>query len=337
MKTKYAIAAVGCTLVLSACGGGGGGGGGSTSSAAVETAGLSAITAANAPKAASDGYVAGSLISGWSLPVTELLAGVSVTPTGGSVVSPVLDLLRHAYDSKGADLLTGATVSYSCTGGGFLTIDETAVHDHTTISNGDTLTLTATSCTEAGGTSNGKLSIKVSGASGNVFYNATGTLTLDSTFNDFSVATGGTIEIVNGDMKISITNTSSTDATFAISGASLQLTEQRSGATVAAVTLSGYSANTVMQGRTGSTKADFKVSGNANGIGQFAYTVKNLQPFVRTTGSTPSSGSLIVYGASSSVTATVISNGVRVDYSANGNGGVTQSSTLSWSDFSTDF
>jgi hypothetical protein len=47
----------------------------------------------------------------------------------------------------------------------------------------------------------------------------------------------------------------------------------------------------------------------------------------------PTSGSLIVNGAGSSVTATVVSNGVRLDYSAKGDGVVTQTSTLSWSDF----
>jgi len=192
MNTKNSIAAVGCALVLSACGGGGGGGGGGTSPAPVQTAGLSTITAANAPKAASDSYVAGNLIGVWSLPATDLLAGASVTPTGGSVVSPVLDLLRHAYDGKGADLLTGAAVSYSCTGGGSLTIDETAVHDHTTISNGDTLTFIATSCTEAGGTTNGKLSVKASGASGNGFYTATGTLTLERTLDVVTGVSSGT-------------------------------------------------------------------------------------------------------------------------------------------------
>jgi len=348
MKTRYSIAAVGCALVLSACGGGGGGsgggaggvgsGGGTTNSTPVQTAGLSTIAAADAPRAASNSYGAGSLADGWSSPMIDLMAGVSVTPPDASVVSTVLDLVRHAYDSNGANLLTGATVSNACVDGGTMTLSETLFHTHTTISNGDRLTLTANNCASNGSTTNGTLSITVSGSSGNVFYNSgPGTLTLDATFSNFQTTSGSNGHFVNGDMKLGIASTNDTDATFTVSGQSLQVTELRSGATVATLGLTGYSIITDMRGKTGTTTADFSVSGNANGTGQFAYTVKNLQPFVRTTGSAATSGSLIVYGGVATVTATVVSGGVRVDYSAKGDGVVTQSSTLSWNDFSAGF
>jgi hypothetical protein len=333
MKATYSIAAVGCALVLSACGGGGGGGTGTTP---VQASGPYTITAADAPKAAHNSYAAGSLVGGWSGPLLDLMGGVSVTPADTGVVSPVLDLVRRAYDSKGGNLLTGVAVTQMCPRGGSLTVDGT-IHDQTTVSNGDTLTINAVSCVLNEGTASGKLSIKASGVTGDVFNDPTGTLTLDATFNDFSLESGGMIHIVTGDMKFDITGTSTTDGTFAVSGGSLQVTEQRLGATVASLALTQYAVSTAMHSRTGTTTANFKVSGTADGIGQFAYTVKNLQPFVRTTGSAATSGAMIVYGGTSSVTATVVSSGVRVDYRANSDGGVTQSSTQSWSDFSAGF
>ena len=330
MKNTTSLAAVGCALVLSACGGGGGGGG--TGSTPVQASSLSTIAATDAPRVAINGYAAGTVISQSSSSLTGIVTGVTVAAPGVGAVSPVLGLVKQAYGNNGTALLTGVTISDSCTGGGTVTIDAN-LHNQNTLSNGDTLTMTAFNCTEDGATMNGKLSITVSGVSGDVINSTTGAVTLATSFTNFSIASGSTSDTLSGDMKISLTATSSVDATFAISGASLLATEQRSGATVATRTLTGYSVTGSVHGSTVSAAADFSVSGNANGLGQFAYTVKNLQPFVTTTTGVPTAGSLIVSGAGSSVTATVVSNGVRVDYSAKGDGVVTQTSTLSWSDF----
>jgi hypothetical protein len=330
MKTTHSLAAVGCVLVLSACGGGGGSSGTGTPPGPTST--LSTITAADASKVASNGYAAGYVLSQSSTSLTDVVTGVSVAPPGVGAVAPVLDLVKQAYGRQGGTLLTGVTVSESCSGGGTVSIDAT-LRSQNTLSNGDTLTMTAFNCLESGTTMNGALSITVSGVSGDVINSTTGAVTLDTRFNNFKVASGSTANTLNGDMKIGLTATSATDATVAISGASLVATEQRSGATVATWTLTAYSVAVGVHGATVSSAANFSVAGNANGLGQFAYTIKNLQPFVGTTTGMPTAGSLIVNGAGSSVTATVVPNGVRVDYSAKGDGVVTQTSTLSWSDF----
>ncbi len=333
MKTTHSLAAVGCVLVLSACGGGGGSGGnGGTSTPPVQTSNLSTIAAADASKAASNGYAAGYAISQSSTSLTDVVTGVSVAPPGVGAVAPVLGLVKQAYGRQGANLLTGVTVSESCSGGGTVTIDAT-LRSQNTLSNGDTLTMTALNCVESGTTMNGALAITVSGVSGDVINSTTGAVTLDTRFNNFTVASGSTATTLYGDMKLGFTATSATDATVAISGASLHAAEQRSGAIVATWTLTAYSVAIGVHGATVSSAANFSLAGDANGLGKFAYTVKNLQPFVGTTTGMPTAGSLIVNGAGSSVTATVVPNGVRVDYSAKGDGVVTQTSTLGWSDF----
>ena len=329
MKSMHSLTAIGCLVALSACGGGGGSG--STSTPA-QTSALSTITAADAPKAASNGYAATNAIS-QSSSLTGAVTGVTIAPAGVGVVTPVLDLVKQAVSQNGAKLLTGVTVSNACAGGGSMTIDAT-LHNQSTLSNGDTLSVTAKNCVEDGSTMNGTVSISVSGVSGDVVNGSTGAVTLDMRFSGLNVATGSTTEVVGGDMKIALNATSATDLALTISGNSLQVTEQQAGTTVATRTLTAYTMTGGLHGTTVTAAANFAVSGNANGLGQFAYTVQSLQPLVTTTMSdVPTAGSFIVNGAASSVTATIVPTGVRLDYSAKGDGVITQTSTVSWASF----
>jgi hypothetical protein len=325
MKNSYSLAAVGCVFVLSACGGGGGDGGSSTP---VQLPLLSAIAAADAPKAAGAAYTATAVLSGSSIALTDTLTGASVAPPGVSGVSAVLDLVKHAYERNGTSLPTGAALTSSCTYGGAVTIDA-SVRNQDVPGNGDTLTITAIECSQDGAVMNGKLSVTLSGVGGDIVHSTTGAMTLDARFNDFTTAVAGIAENLYGDMKIGLTATAA-DTVFSISGQSLQATKYRMGATVATRRLSSYSVTGNVRGSTVSATASFSVAGNADGLGQFAYTVKTPQPIVTTVPARPTSGSLIVTGADSSVTLTVVPNGVRVDYSAKSDGVVTQ---LSWSDF----
>jgi hypothetical protein len=330
MKSMHSLTALGCLVALSACGGGGGSG---STSTPVQTSSLTTITAANAPKAASNGYAAGNAINQSSSSLTGVVTGVTVAPAGVSVASPAFDLVKRAVRQNGASLLTGVTMSSACTGGGSMTIDAT-LHNQNTLTNGDTLAVTTKNCVEEGSTMNGAVSVTVSGVSGDVVNGTTGAVTLDMRLTGFSVTTGSDTEVGTGDMKISVNATSATDLDLTISGNSLQVTEQHAGTTVATRTLTAYTMTGGLHGTTVTAAANFAVSGNANGLGQFAYTVQSLQPLVTTTMSdVPTAGSFIVNGAASSVTATIVPTGVRLDYSAKGDGVITQTSTVSWTSF----
>jgi len=332
MKSTHTLAYIGCALVLSACGGGGGGGTGSTP---VQTSSLSTIAAADASKAAENAFSTSSLVSQSSSWLSGILTGVSVTPASTGVVSPVLALVKGAYRRDDGNLLTGVSKSSACEGGGTFSVDAT-LSDQSKLSNGDALTITLNNCVVQGSTENGTLSIKVSAVSGDIL-SSTGTATLDVLFNNFSVAAGSGATNLSGDMKISVNDTGSNNSSLAISGASLLTSVQISGATVASRALSSYSVTSSAQGTTLTSAANFSLSGKSNGLGQFAYTVKNLQPLVSNGTDLPTSGALIVNGAASSVVMTVVPNGVRVDHSDNGNGIVTKSSTLSWGDLFANF
>jgi hypothetical protein len=332
MKTHTFFLALASTLVLSACGGGGGGTGASTGPTPVQTSTLTPITAGNAGKAAANGYAANTLIGDSSSSVTGVLTGVSIDGTGISAAAPVLKLVKRAF-GPGAPLLTGVTVSQACSGGGSVTIDAN-LRNTQTISNGDTMTVKVLNCVEDGNKLNGSLSIAFSDVSGDPINTSSGAATMDTRFTGFSIVNGSETATVNGDMKIafSLAGTASTSVT--ISGKSLQTTAQTAGGAAANLTLGDYTLTGSTKGTTITVAANFTLSGNASGLGQFAYTVKSLQPFVSVGTAMPGSGSLIVNGAASSVTVTAVNaSSVRLDYSAKGDGVITQTTTLSWADF----
>jgi len=330
MKHRICFLAIASTLVLGACGGGGDTG---TTAAPVQTSALTPITAATSNKTAANAYVANDLIGSSSSPATGILTGVSIGGTGISAVPPVLKLVKRAVGQGGAPLLTGVTMTEACSGGGSISIDAN-MGNAQTISNGDTMTMTANNCVEGGSNLNGTVTIAFSAVSGDLVNSSTGAATFDTRFTGFSIVSGSETATLNGDMKIAISLTSATSSSVTISGKSLQAIEQMAGAAVSNLTLSNYSLTGSTNGTTTTSAASFTLSGNANGLGQFAYTVKNIQPFVSVGTAMPSSGSLIVNGAASSVTLTALNaSSVRLDYSAKGDGTITQSTTLSWSAF----
>ncbi|MFC5552101.1 hypothetical protein [Massilia aerilata] len=333
MKSQTLCLAIASTLALGACGGGGGSAGSSTSPTPVQTSSLTPITAANSGKAAASGYTASSLIGDSSSSVTGVLTGVSIGGTGMSAAAPVIKLVKRSFGQGGAPLLTGATVNQACAGGGTITVDAN-LRNPQTLSNGDTMSVTAVNCVEDGDRLNGTLSITIADVSGDLINTTSGAATMDTRFTGFSITSGSETATLNGDMKIALKVTSSTDSSVTISGKSLQATDQKAGATVASLTLADYSLSGSTNGNTTTSSGSFGLSGNANGLGQFAYTVKSIQPFVSVGTDMPGSGSLIVNGNASSVTVTALgAGGVRLDYSAKGDGVVTQTATLSWADF----
>jgi hypothetical protein len=329
MKNHLFLLSLGSALVLSGCGGGGGSSGAPAATAPVST--LSPITAANANRVAGNAYASSAALSDSSAPLSGLLTGVSVGGTNISVVAPALDLIRKVYP-RTTPLLTGITVTEACSGGGTMTVDA-RLRNEQMASNGDTITVTATNCVEDGNTINGTLAATLSNITGDILNSYNWTATLDTSFSNFNVTSGAETASVNGDMKIAMTQTNATTHSLSISGKSLKLTEQRNGQTVGNLTLTDYSMTGSTQGTTVRSAASFTVSGSTNGLGQFSYSVKNIQPFVSNGASMPYAGSLIVTGASSSVTLSVASaSTVRLDFSATGDGVTTQTSTLSWTE-----
>ena len=331
MKNRNLPLALCSVLVLSACGGGGGGSGGSGAAApAVSTA--SVITSANANKVAGNAYAGTTAISESSPSFSSMLTRVSVGGGNIGVVRPALNLIRNVYPRPAGQLLTGVVMTEACSGGGSVTIDA-RVRNEQMASNGDTIIVTAQRCVEDGMTINGTLSATLSNVSGDVFNTYTWGATLDTTFTNFGVTSGNETASVNGDMKIAITQTNYSNHSMSLSGKSLQASMQRGGVTLESFAMTNYSMTGSTNGATVSSAASFTMAGSSSALGQYSYTVKNLQPFVSNGSAMPHAGSMLVTGNASSVTLSVASNStVRVELSAKGDGAITQTNNLSWTE-----
>lgn len=323
---------LGAALILSACGGGGATPG-SASPITNPTTTRSPISAGNSTKVASNAYAANTSIGNSSSSVTAALTGVSIEGHSISTVAPALDMISRAYNRGAPKLLTGVALTETCSGGGTVSINGKVKSD-LVASNGDTLTVTTVNCAEGGVTMNGAFTITLSGISGTAFTTNAWGATIDARFTAFSVTSGSEAVAGSGDMKIVINQTSSTSISLSISGSSFQTSESKAGVNVANRTLTDYSVTATKQGNTITSAANYTMSGSTSALGQFEYSVKSLQPLVSIGGSMPTAGSFIVNGASSSVTMTVVDAGnVRLDYSAKGDGVITQTSTISWASF----
>jgi hypothetical protein len=282
---------------------------------------------------ASNAYAANNTISTSSSTVTGALMGVTIDGPGLSAVAPALGLINRAYNSGAPKLLAGVSITESCSGGGTIAINGTMKNENLP-SNGDSLTFTTTNCVESGMLLNGAFTLTFSGITGLAFNTAPWGATLDARFDAFRVTMGSDTVAATGDMKIALAQTSATASSVSITGKSFQATETKAGVTVSNFTLADFSLTGNGQGSTFTGAANYSLSGTSPVLGDFAYSVKNLQPFVSVGGGTPTAGSLIVNGAASSVTMTVVPGGsVRLDYSAKGDGVITQTSTVTWASF----
>jgi hypothetical protein len=321
---------VGAALVLSACGGS------DSSTGPVNTpqqSSFSLITTENAAPAANNAYAANASISDSSSTISAALMGVSINGPAISTVAPAIDMIDRAYKKGSMKLLAGVSMSEACSGGGTVSLNGN-VRSEDVASNGDVLTFSINNCVEGNITLNGGFTITLSDISGLAFDSNTWNATLNTQYNNFSVATGDQTVVASGDMKIGITQASSGNTSLAISGKKFEASLTSASVKVTESALYDYSAVGTNNGSTSSSTAAYTITGNNKALGQFAYSVKTLQPFVRVYGGIPTSGALIVNGSSSSVTMTILGNGnVRLDYSANGDGVMTKTETVSWASF----
>jgi hypothetical protein len=323
---------ISAALVLSACGGGDSSSD-STSTNTPQQSTFSSITAENSTQAASNAYAAHVSINDSSSAVSAVLTGVSIDGPGVSMVAPALGMINRAYNKGSMKLLAGVSMSEACSGGGTISVNG-SMRSEDVASNGDALAFTTNNCVEGGIILNGAFTITLSNISGAAFTSNIWNATIDTRFNEFSVTMGGETVAATGDMKITVTQASSISNSIAISGSTFRTSQIIAGVKVAERTLFDYSVAGTTQGTTFSGSASYTMTGNSKGLGQFAYSVKTLQPFVSVNGAIPRSGALIVNGSSSSVTMTVLdTNNVRLEYRANTDGGVTKTDTVSWASF----
>lgn len=320
-------------LALVACGGGGGGGTpapapGPTTAAAVT------ITATNAQAVAAEALAA-STNTDAAAAGSAFVTGVEVS--GGTAPNPML--LAKAAQSlvakpPTAPLAAGVTTTQACTLGGSITADVTKANS-AMLSAGDSFKFTANNCTERVNTTttmvmNGSMSITiVSGTYDPAATTYPKSVTMRIVSSNFSIASAGVGESFNGDLTLSLTETSATSASVSLSSTSLSSTVGSRN-----VTLTNYS----VQATETSTQSTLTVSGtvqtNNTRLASTAvtYTITTLKPLVMSSTGSVTSGAIKVTGANSALQLTVTSTDtflLQVD--TNGDGVYDSSTTVTHS------
>lgn len=305
------MTAVAVASALAACGGGGGG-----SSSETAQAQRVVITQSNATPVAAEAIDAGGAGSGASGSVTGVQ--VSATSAPVSAMTALANAVQRGLNTTAPSALVGATVTQACSGGGSITISGSNTQ----------ASLTFNSCVEHGATLTGTLSVTlVSGDSAIQFV-------ADATASNFTITTAGVGERLNGTLRVSFDETSSTHELTTITSSSLLFDRLLNGTARATRTLSNYNSyiDTTIATGSSSQTFSFTVSGSFRGFGTASFDAQTTQPIVTPGGAThPTSGAGKITGANgTSVAVTVISTGVRLDIDTNGDGVTDATLTRTW-------
>lgn len=336
-------AALMLSLLLSACGGGGGGSDASNASTTNAnasqgtTATVAAMTRANYSEVASVAVSPVGELLNLDQVTSSLTSGVQVKGTSLSLGNATLDIYKRFRNSNAA-LITGVAYTENCSGGGSVTINESSASDQS-VTVGDSVTITAANCKESGlPTFNGRLSLRIAAVSGDPINSTRYSMTLAGTYDNFTFINGNDSVAINGDIAISASQNGSSTIDVGIAGNTLGFVVVQSGATIGSFQLNNYSFSGTDTNGTISLSGKYRVNGTSSKLGgAYAFTVETLQPIVVGSSSDhPSSGVLIVRGAAATVTVTALNtSSVRLDYSENGDGTVSATRTLAWTEFDT--
>jgi hypothetical protein len=257
--------------------------------------------------------------------------------TDGLIKVSLAQLYKGLDVQSANNLATGVTTSGTgaCTSGGTISVSVSEAVSGT-VSNGDSMSITANNCSENGELLNGQITYKFSNISGTIGSSTAWGATLALNFTNMTVQSGGVTIGDNGDMTLSYNQSSSQVATATVSGSSLQMNLTESNGTFITRTLTAYNFSSSINGSSNTFSSNFTLAGNSPSLGGVSYTVKTNTSFSSTGGAYPSVGSLTVTGASnSSATLTAISStNVRIDIN---NNGATQTINTTWADLASRY
>ncbi|MGF6610244.1 hypothetical protein OKW45_005166 [Paraburkholderia sp. WSM4175] len=337
--TKSVFAGLISACLLAACGGGGGGDSGTSaanSNSSSSSAPVGVITSTNAQDTVAYAYSGVQDLGTQSNTGASLATGVSVeTPTAGLITASLAQLYKGVAVQPVNNLVTGVTASSTgaCASGGTISVSVSEANPGT-VSNGDSMSITANNCSENGEVMNGQITYGFSNLSGTIGSGTSWGATLTLNYANMTLQSGGVTIGANGDMSLSYQQSGSQVATAAVSGSSLQMNLTESDGTVISRKLTAYSFNGSINGSSNTSSANFTLSGSSPKLGTVNFSVKTNAPFQAVGAASPSTGSMTVTAADqSSATLTAIdSTNVRIDIDSNGDGVIDQTINTTWAD-----
>lgn len=263
-----------------------------------------------------------------------LSAGVEVDAPSLSLASASIQIYKR-FSAKNSQLVAGVTTSEPCSGGGSVTIDESVVSD-SKLTAGDRIAFTANNCVEDGlPPLNGKMSIIINAVTGDPVNTDRYTLSFTANYTNLAVTSGTRSVLINGDLTVNASKNGTSATSVTLSGNQLGLSVKQSGTTTNAYSLANYKLTGTENGTSNTLDGNYTLSGSSSSLGDYSYRVQTLKPVVvSSSGAFLSGGSVLVTGAPATITVTSLDGtSVRIDYSANGNGVITATSSLTRSQF----
>lgn len=325
-------------------GNGGGGGGSGTSSSAGDSAGTpknlpavqSVVDQSNYVKAAAHAYMAPQSLVGVIGLSNDLVLGVSVKTKAFGLAALATDVLRQLVDSQTATV-TAVAHSSSCPSGGTVKVSSSG-GSLDNMKPGDVATVEASNCGVSGLKINGSLTLTLKEGNLASFQTGESPSVMQFQFSGLSLVSGTEAGLIDGDLTTKATQTSAGDITLVLSGTSLRTILKEDDVLVTDRTLSGfeYVTNAAAENLTASMNCTLNASSSS--AKDLRLGVETVTPFVHQAEDNPMSGSMLVTGAASSVTITAVdAASVRLDLSARGDGVITESQTMSWTEFKKSF
>lgn len=317
-----------CGLLLAAVGGCAGGGGGASGTSAPQPVTISSSNAKTIASAVLVSSLEGADLSTY----TPTGAPTSTSPKPTAQLYSKIASVKAAEttslmeQSQAGYMLAAVSGSTSCSAGGSVALSG-GTASQTTLTIGDTVTLTFTDCNDGTALVNGELKMQVKSFSGD-FVSGLYSLGVDVTVTNFSVTENGKTATANGDISLLADTTQSPSIHETITGNSLSVT-----AAGATDTLSKYSlmlvADTV--GNTYSIDASGTLTSSAFD-GSVSFTTQTK--LVGTGTGYASSGDLLITGANGGTIHVVVLDGtnVRLEVDFNGDGQVDQVIDSTWAD-----
>jgi len=226
--------------------------------------------------------------------------------------------------------LSGVTVSESesCSGGGSVTYSGN-VKSEDNPSQGDSITITANNCRDAGVTVNGSLSFIISNVSGSLD-SYPFSIGLEASTSDFRASSGTATYQSSGSMTLNLTSTSYSSQDLTITIPSM-VSSAVAGTKTETYQYANYRMDMSMRGST--TSMSLTGGMNVPSLAGNLVTIQTVQPFVSTT-SYPTSGNAIAttaLGGKMRITAT---SGARalIELDANSDGVYETSKSVPWNE-----
>lgn len=320
---------------LAACGGSGGGGSTSSVSPAapkdIPTV-QSVVDQSNYVKVAAHAYLAPQGLTELSEINSLLVSGVRVKAEVPGLAELATDVLRQLVGNH-VPMVAAVARSTSCPTGGTAKLSSSG-DSLNTMKPGDVVTVEASNCGVSGLKVNGGLTMTLK--EGGVASSRAGTShsVIQFQFSGLSLASGTETALIDGDLTAKSAQTNAGNMALVLSGTSLRMTLKKDGAVVTDRTMSAFESTTNATLGKHDSSMNYTLSASSSSVKDVLVAVKTLTPFVHEAGVNPVSGSMLVTGAASSVTVTVINAGsLRLDLSAKGDGVITETRTVSWPEF----